>query len=452
MFDLALRSLRFRTGGFLASFVALFLGATIVMAFAAMLDTSTGEGVSATSRETLVTMASVVGGFGLVIVIFAVTSTLTLSVHQRSAEMAALKNVGATPAQIGRMIAGEAAIVALASGLLAILPAMLGGRLLLEMLAATDQVSADVAYRFGLLTLGLGLGISVAAATLAAALTARSTARMRATESLLAAAVGAAGMSKKRVVAAVLLLALGVSLGVVTATVFRGEGYDAMHTAGQASIWSPIGLALLAPILVRAVTAVLAGPLGRMAGASGYLAVVNLRQRSHQMASVAMPIILFTGIATGTLSMQSIENAATGAAGVAKSTEQKNIETLNYVVVGMIVLFAAIMLVNTLIAATTYRGREFGQQRLVGSTPSQVLSMVTSEAIVLAVTGVLFGSIASLVTVVSYSIARTSSVVPDSPVAIYFGIVAVAATVTLTSSLATARRVIRTPAIEAVAA
>ena len=451
MFELALRSLRFRAGGFLASFVALFLGATIVMAFASMLETGTGEGVSGTSRETLVTMASVVGGFGLVIVVFAVASTLGLAVRQRSAEMAVLRNVGATPAQIGRMIVGEAVVVALVGGLVAIPPALLGGRLLLEALVATDQVAAGVAYRFGALTIGLGLGINVVAATLAAALTARRTARLRATESLLAAAVDAPGMGKKRVVAAGLFLAIGINLGVVTATVFRGEGYDAMQTAGQASIWASIGVALLAPVLVRAVAAVLAGPLARAAGAGGELAVVNLRQRSQQMASVAMPIVLFTGIATGTLYMQGIENAATAAAGVAKSTEQKNIETLNYVVVGMIVLFAAIMLVNTLIAATTHRGREFGQQRLAGSTPRQVFAMVTSEAIVLAVTGVLFGSIASLVTVVSYGIARTGSAVPDASIATYLGIVAVAVTVTLATSLGTTRRVLRIPAVEAVA-
>ena len=62
----------------------------------------------------------------------------------------------------------------------------------------------------------------------------------------------------------------------------------------------------------------------------------------------------------------------------------------------MIALFAAIMLVNTLIAATTYRRREFGQQRLAGATRGQVLRMVGVEGVVLAVTGVLFGALASL--------------------------------------------------------
>nr|MDT0665858.1 ABC transporter permease [Micromonospora sp. DSM 115978] len=65
MISLALRSLRFRTGTFAAALLSVFLGATILMAFASMLDTAGGAGVDATTEETLVTMASVVGGWGL---------------------------------------------------------------------------------------------------------------------------------------------------------------------------------------------------------------------------------------------------------------------------------------------------------------------------------------------------------------------------------------------------
>ena len=451
MFGLALRSLRYRTGGFVASFIALFLGATIVMAFASMLDTGTGAGVDSASEETLVTVATIVGGWGLIIVGFAVASTLALAVSQRRAELALLKSVGATPAQVSRMLVGETVVVSIVAGLAAIPPAALGGRLLLEVLAATDQVAADVAYRFGPIAIGMGFGITVVAATIAAVVTARRATRMRATEAMVAAAIEQPRLSKKRIVAGSFFLAAGTSCGVVTATVMRDKGIDAMQTAGQAAIWFAIGLALFAPVLIRAATTVVAGPLERLAGASGYLTVLNLRQRTTQLAGALIPIILFTGIATATISMQSIENAATAAAGGVKTNEAKNIETLNFVVVGMIALFAAIMLINTLIAATAYRRREFGQQRLVGMTPPQVLRLVGLESLVLAGTGALFGAVASVVTVVPYSIARTGSVLPDSGIAIYLGIVGVAATVTLASSLGAARRAIRVPAVEAVA-
>jgi putative ABC transport system permease protein len=49
------------------------------------------------------------------------------------------------------------------------------------------------------------------------------------------------------------------------------------------------------------------------------------------------------------------------------------------------------------------------------------------------------------------AIARTHSVFPDSTIGIYLGVVATVVVLTLATSLAAARRAIRTPAIEAVA-
>ena len=453
MLALALRSLRYRTGGFAASFIAVFLGATLVMAFASMLDTAGGAGVDADSEETLFNVATIVGGWGAIIVAFTVASTLTLSVRQRSAEIALLKSVGATPAQLRRMIVGEAAVVSVAAALAAILPSLLAGRLLLELLQNSDQVAPGVGYAFGGIAIGMGFGLTFLGATIGALVTARRAARMRATESLVDASLDGARMSRKRIAAGCLFLALGVDTAVVTMTVFNGEGIDAMQTAGQASIWVAIGLAILAPGLVRKVTARLAGVLERGGGASGYLAAQNIRRRTRQMAGMLIPIIAFTAVATGTLYMQSVENSAAPVANASISAvEAENIKTLNLVVVGMIAVFAAIMLVNTLIAATTDRRSEFAQQRLAGATPAQVVRMVSLEGAVLVATGVLLGSIASVFTVVPYSVARTGSVVPDVTIAIYLGVVALASMLALASGTGAARRAIRGPAVEAVAA
>ncbi|WP_222723130.1 ABC transporter permease [Actinomadura alba] len=436
----------------MATFLSMFLGATMVMAFASMLDTALGDGVPAASQETLLTMANVVGGWGLLMVAFAVTSTLTLSVRQRSTEMALLKSIGATPAQIGRMIVGETAVVAVVAAALAIPFAVLGGSRLLEVLISTDQVDPGVTYVFGPAALGIGLGVTFVGSTIAAMLTTRRTTRMRVADSLLDASTGRARMGKVRLIAALLFLAGGTNLGVITATVMHGKGTDAMQTAGSASIVFAIGLALLGPFLVRRVTAALAWPLQWVAGVGGYLTVQNVRQRTNEMATALMPIILFTGIATGTLYMQDIDNKALATTGAVQTSLQKNIETLNLVVIGMLALFACIMLINTLVAATTYRRREFGQQRLVGVTRGQVLRMVGLEGILLAATGAFFGAIASLATVLPFSFARTDSIIPDSSIWVFAGIITVAVSVTLASSVGSAWRAIRTPAVEAVIA
>ncbi|MGW1506163.1 FtsX-like permease family protein [Streptomyces mirabilis] len=452
MMSLALRSLRHRAGGFLASFLVMFLGATMLMSFASMLDTAQDKAVDASSEETLTTLASVVGGWGLLLVVFAVTSTLTLSVQQRSSDMALLRSAGATPGQVGRMIMGEAAVLSVLASLFAVPWAVFGGQALLDVLIDTDQVVPAVSYHFGPIALGMGMGITFVAATLAASLAARRTARMRVAQAAAEAATGTRRLGRIRIAAAVLFLAGGINLGVLTVVLEHKKTAEIMQTAGSASILVAIGLALLAPLLIRAVTALLGGPLQRLTGVSGYLTVQNVRRRADRLGTVLMPVILFVGIGTGTFYMQAIENAATTAEGITKTTEQRNIETLNFVVIGTVVLFACIMLVNVLIAATTHRGREFGQQRLIGATPRQVLRMVAAEGVVLALTGVLFGSIAALATVLPFTVARTEDVVPDTSLTIYLTIVAIAAGVTLLASTATARRRLRTPAVEAVAA
>ncbi|WP_067458275.1 FtsX-like permease family protein [Actinomadura macra] len=451
MIGLAFRSLRGRGGAFVASFLSMFLGATILMGFASMLDTAGGDNVNGTAKSTLVTMASVVGGWGLLLVVFAVTSTLTLSVRQRASEMALLKSVGATPAQLGRMIVGEAAGLAVAAAVLAIPPAVLVGRGLLGLLHDTDQVPGNVSYAFGPIAVSMGLGITFVSATAAALITARRATRVRVTESLMAASVDTGRMSKKRVVFAGLFLLVALDLAVVTCTVMRDKGSDAMATAGQADILAAIGLALLSPVIIRRVTSLLAGPL-RLLGATGDLAVTNMRRRTGAMAAAVTPIILFTGTAVGTLFLQATENAATDAAGLSKTAEQKSIETLNLVVIGMVVLFTAIMLVNTLVAATAHRRREFGQTRLAGATPGQVLGTVALESVVLTVTGVVCGTVASVFTIVPFGIARMDSPTPDGSVWTYLSVVALAAVLTGATAYGSTRRALRAPAVEAVTA
>ncbi|GAA2158289.1 FtsX-like permease family protein [Actinomadura napierensis] len=451
MFGLALRSLRKRASAFTASFLSMFLGSAIIMAFASMFDTAEASGATGQTRSTLTTMATVVGGWGLLLVVFAVTSTLTLSVRQRASEMALLKSVGATPAQLTRMIVGEAAGLAVAAALLGVLPGALAGRGLLGLLHGTDQVPDNVSYSFGMVALGTGIGVTLASAAIAALITARRAGRVRVTESLMAAAVDRGRLSKKRAVFAGLFLFLAVDEAVVTMTMMRGKGSDAMATSGQADILAAIGLALLAPVIVRRATALLAGPL-RAFGVAGDLAVTNLRRRTGAMASAVTPVVLFTGIAVGTLFLQATENAATEESGLAATAEQKDIATLNLVVIGMVVLFAAIMLVNTLIAATAHRRREFGQARLAGATPAQVLGTVALESAALTVIGVVCGTVASVFTIVPFGVARRGSAVPDGSVWIYVGVVALAAVLTGVTALGSARRTLRTPAVEAVTA
>ncbi|MGW5705362.1 FtsX-like permease family protein [Amycolatopsis japonica] len=439
---LAFSSLRRRPTGFIASFVAMFFGATILMTFASLLDTRANADPE--TAKTLLIMAGVVGGWGLVIVLFATLSTLSLLIRQRAPEMALLKSAGATPSQIGRMIVGEAAVVAVLAAATAVVPSVFAGRWLVTLLGDTGRVPAGLEARFGPIAVSMGTGITLLAALAAATVAARQVARRGAIEAVREAGIDTRPTSRLRMIGATIALAAGLGCGVLTMTVFTGTEPALMAIAGQGAILAAIGFALLSPALLGPIAAVLAAPL-RRAGVSGHLTAAHLRVRGRHLAGVLVPIILFTGIATGTLYMQAIENSV----GTAPATIADSIETLNYVVVGMIALFAAVMLVNTVVAALIGRRREFGQQRLIGSTPSQVLRLVGTEGTVLVAVGVLFGSLSAVVTVVPYSVARTGSPVPDETIRVYLAVVALAVVLTLGSHVGAAAKAMRTPAIQA---
>lgn len=430
---LSLRSIRRRPGRFLATLLSAFLGAAIIMTFNSMHDTAAQDGVDSTSSETLSTAAGVVGGYGTLLVFFAVASTLTVNVRQRAAELELLRCSGATPAQLKRMVVGEAVVVALVGAALAIGPAMLGGGALLDLFQDSGQVAESVPHDFGPIALISGIDITLLASAGAAFLAVRRATRGQEKR----------GGARKFLAYAALL----VGAASVTSTfAFSASDAALMAPPAYGAILLSVGFALLAPRLLE-------GVLNRLplSGASGWLAVRNLRERAGQLAGILMSLILFTAVATATLTMQAVESDTVEALGITKSIDDKTLETLNFTVVGIIVVFVCVMLVNSLYAATSYRSREFGQQRLAGATPGQVLGTVGVEGLILTVTGVVLGALAALAGIIPFTVVRSDEVLPGEVYGIGLAVVAVAAAVTLGTGLVTARRMLRTPAVGAVA-
>src|SRR3977135_1544298 len=82
------------------------------------------------TRTTLIPVTAAFGGLAVFIAMFVVASTMGLSIQQREREIALLRAVAATPGQIRRMIAWEAAIIALFGSAAGIWPGALLGRTL----------------------------------------------------------------------------------------------------------------------------------------------------------------------------------------------------------------------------------------------------------------------------------------------------------------------------------
>ena len=74
---LALRSLRHRPKAAVATFLAVLLGTLLIGSFATLAESS--GAASGTDADTLVILGAVVGGWGAVIVLFSVASTVGIT-------------------------------------------------------------------------------------------------------------------------------------------------------------------------------------------------------------------------------------------------------------------------------------------------------------------------------------------------------------------------------------
>lgn len=134
------------------------------------------------------------------------------------------------------------------------------------------------------------------------------------------------------------------------------------------------------------------------------------------------------------------------------SEDQQTQAWVNYLMVGMIVAYTAISVVNTQVIATARRRREFGLQRLTGSTNGQVLRMMTVEGALVAFFGVALGTLVSTTTLVPFSLAAADSLAPSGPWWIFGAIVGAATVLTMTATLVPTWLTLRSRPIEAAVA
>jgi putative ABC transport system permease protein len=438
---LALRSLRFRRASFIAAFVSVVLSTALIGSFATLVAAAGSKGISGSDRTTLLTMGAVVGSWGALIALFSLTSTLGITVRQRDTEIGLLRTIGSTPRQARRMIRSETFVLAALGSAVGAAVALAGGAALLALLRSTEVVSDGVqrgnsGAAVAVTAAGLVL-VSLLAASIAARRATSGSARM----ALVRSADESGRLPRWRLVIGTLLIVQGLGMATVTVTALKGasDPYTAMQSVGSAAIITAIGLAALGPLVLRCATVVIR-PLLALAGPPGYLAGFNASRRARVLSGVLGPVIVFTATSVAVLMVAGIDGRTLDALAPDKQ-EQHAVTLLNYVISGMIAVFAAIMVVNAIAAVTSQRGTEFERLHLVGATHEQVRASVRVEASLVASIGIVLGVACGGVSVVPYSVVRHEGVVPNGQLWVPLAIAAVAAAITLVSSGTAARRV-----------
>lgn len=411
MTALALRSLRHRLTAVAATFTAALLGTVMMASFATLVESAASAHED--DQELLIIMGAVVGGWDTLIVLFSVASTVGIIAEQRIREAALLRTIGATQRQVRTMIVYEAGVVTLVAAVAGALLGSVGGPLLFDALQRGNLVSSASGYAGGPASLLTAAGVVVVVGTVAAAISSHRATRGPAAFSLRLADAPQRRPRRWRTVAGALLVASGVGSAIVTITI-TGEStdaYAAMQTSGSASIVVGVGLAILAPMLLRLLAKPLR-PLLSSFGGGGHLAAQNTTRRAHLLAGMLAPVIVLVSTAVGTLLMVGIDDRTLSAASDPEGVGD-TITMINAVVIGMICLFAAIMVINATVAVVVHRRPELHRLWRLGATSAQLRASIVLEAAAVAVIGILLGLLASTATAVPYSIVRHEGVVPN---------------------------------------
>ncbi|MGW3572281.1 FtsX-like permease family protein [Streptomyces sp. NPDC000941] len=136
---------------------------------------------------------------------------------------------------------------------------------------------------------------------------------------------------------------------------------------------------------------------------------------------------------------------------VAHAQSDETGRVASFLLAAVVVGYAVIALINSLIVATAERRSEFALQRLIGSTRGQVMWMMSVEALVTAMVGVVLGTGVAAGSLVPFGLALDGSVLPSGPAWIYLTIVGTAVALTFATILFPTSVALRARPVEATA-
>ncbi|TDC18642.1 FtsX-like permease family protein [Streptomyces sp. 8K308] len=441
--------MRRRPTAFVGLAVALFLAIAAMTLFGSLLAADVvaparaGEAVAGPG---LMVIAAAFGEIVVLVAFFVVVNALGFAVRQQHRELALLRTVAATPRQARQLVRGQV----VATTLLVSVPGWVVGT------AAADRFLVELQRR-GMAAPGVRvpetpLPMLVALATaLTVGLAASAVAALRISRMAPAAALTASSTEHGRTGVPRLLAGIGALVGGgLLLRLAATRPAEQLDEAGQAALLGSLVLlmavALVGPFATRVLAAVLGAPVRALGPGVGWLADANLRGYARRLSSAVVPVALLVGL-SGTMSIMT----ATAEHAPGAPTTSVTLDTdvwLRQVELALLICFAAVSTINTLVAVTADRGREFALLRLVGATRSQLMRMLSAEAVLTTAVGVLLGAAVAGAATAAFSTAVTDSAVPDVPPSACWWIVAGAAALTVPGILATGLWAVRGPAAE----
>jgi putative ABC transport system permease protein len=239
-----------------------------------------------TSLNFVTVLLSVFAGIALFVGSFIIWNTFTMTVAQRSREIALVRAVGATRGQVRRCLLTEATLLGLGASALGLGVGIGVAKGLAALMSAIGFDLPTTAPVVQPRTVWIALAVGTVVTLVAALAPARRATKVLPVEALRDATAGAPSASRKRAVAGVLVL--GAGLGAVYSGLFLHHG---LKWVGIGTMAVVLGVTTLGPLVVRPLAAMIGAPL-RARGVTGQLARQNAMRNPRRTSSTAAALMI----------------------------------------------------------------------------------------------------------------------------------------------------------------
>ncbi len=365
------------------------LGACIISAMI-MVSASINHAVPVAQRigpiEDVLDSAEVFLGTTIYMLIAVIAVTMHIAMIQQMRDIALLRSIGATPGQVRRCMVWQAGIVTIPSVALGYFLAIPAGAFWLSLLKSHAGIPGNTHFSAGLAALFISLAIALSTALVGTFLGVLRTSRRPANTALVDSQIGNRPISRLRLVVGAIMVVGGIIASGIISQLDPANAGDAAITIIFAE---SIGIGMLTPYLLHVLT-----ENARRLRLSNTLrlAVDDLTTITRSLSGAIIPLVLaiaFTGVQITTI--------ATSAHFGQGTTSEDAFTT--YSGTFICVLFAAIAALNCLITLSIARRRNLAIIQLAGGSRRQITTIFWVQSLIIALFGVVIGSIIACLTV-----------------------------------------------------
>lgn len=244
----------------------------------------------------LTTFLLVFGYIAVFVAAFIIFNTFSITVAQRARQLALMRAIGASGAQVTRMVVAEAFVVGLVASILGLVLGLGIAKGVQQLFAAVGADLPTTSLQLGTRTIVVGLLVGVLVTLVAALLPALRAARLSPMAALREDVAIPTGSRRRRIIIGTAVTVVGAVT--VALALQGGDAGQVFALLGAGVLVVFVGLAMLAPLIARPLARALGAPVQGVAGLPGKLGRENAMRNPQRTAQTATALMIGLALVT----------------------------------------------------------------------------------------------------------------------------------------------------------